>query len=111
MDSGHLAGAYIDVYPSEPAENVVNWKHELQNTPNVNLTPHIGGSTQEAQNAIGRELAEKIIKLINTGSTATAVNFPNCELRYGGPLTHRILNIHKNVPGVLKVIISKVPDE
>jgi D-3-phosphoglycerate dehydrogenase len=68
------------------------------------LTPHIGGSTEEAQYAIGVEVADKMIKLINGGSTATAVNFPKIDLPVGHPGTHRILNIHKNVPGVLKVL-------
>jgi hypothetical protein len=67
------------------------------------LTPHIGGSTEEAQYSIGLEVGDKLIKFINTGSTATSVNFPNLDLPAGPKGIHRILNIHKNVPGVLKV--------
>jgi D-3-phosphoglycerate dehydrogenase len=110
LKSGHLLGAAVDVYPTEPAENIKNWENILRNCPNTILTPHIGGSTEEAQLAIGREVSEKIIKVINTGSTGTAVNFPPIELPYGGEKTHRILNIHKNVPGVLKNINSLLGD-
>jgi len=110
LKSGHLAGAAIDVYPTEPEANIKNWVCELQNCPNTILTPHIGGSTEEAQFAIGAEVADKMIKLVNTGSTATAVNFPNIELPVGPPNTHRILNIHKNIPGVLKNINGIMAD-
>lgn len=103
LKEGHLAGAAIDVFPTEPEININNWTHPLQKLKNVILTPHIGGSTEEAQYAIGVEVAERIISFINSGTTSGAVNFPNIELPYGGPTTHRILNIHKNVPGVLKV--------
>jgi len=106
LNSGHLAGAAVDVYPVEPEGNNDNWVSELQQCKNTILTPHIGGSTEEAQTAIGIELAHKIIKLIDTGSTSGAVNFPSIELPYAGPTTHRILNVHKNVPGVLKNINS-----
>jgi len=109
LRSGHLAGAAVDVYPTEPEANIKDWQNELQNCPNTILTPHIGGSTEEAQYAIGLEVADKLIKFINTGSTATAVNFPNLDL----PVTkgtHRILNIHKNVPGVLKNINTLLGD-
>jgi len=109
LRSGHLAGAAVDVYPTEPEANIKHWQNELQNCPNTILTPHIGGSTEEAQYAIGLEVADKLIKFINTGSTATAVNFPNLDL----PVTkgtHRILNIHKNVPGVLKNINTLLGD-
>lgn len=70
----------------------------------ISYKKKIGGSTEEAQTAIGREVSERIIKFINTGSTIGAVNFPNIDLPYAGPKTHRILNIHKNIPGVLKVL-------
>ncbi len=104
LQSGHLAGAAVDVYPTEPEANTQQWVCELQGCPNTILTPHIGGSTEEAQHAIGVEVADKIVRLINTGSTSSAVNFPAIELPLRpGTQTHRILNIHKNVPGVLKV--------
>jgi len=104
LRNGQLNGAAIDVYPEEPEGNNKNWKNILQGAPNCILTPHIGGSTEEAQLAIGLELADKMIKMINSGSTLGAVNFPNVDLPYGGTGTHRILNIHKNIPGVLKNI-------
>jgi D-3-phosphoglycerate dehydrogenase len=106
LRSGHLYGCYIDVFPEEPEENTNSWFHELSTCPNTTMTPHIGGSTEEAQFAIGKEVGDKIIKYINSGSTLQATNFPSIELPYGGQNTHRLLNIHKNVPGVLKNINS-----
>jgi len=103
LKSGHLGGVYVDVFPSEPNGNSNVWESELQGCPNTLLTPHIGGSTTEAQDAIGLEVARKFILYLETGSTQGAVNFPNQSL----PIidgTHRILNIHKNTPGVLKAI-------
>jgi len=111
LASGHLAGACVDVFPEEPQENITNWTSELQNLPNTILTPHVGGSTEEAQLAIGAEVVDKLIRLINTGSTLTAVNFPRCDMADDGKVTtHRVLNIHKNVPGVLKNINSILSD-
>jgi D-3-phosphoglycerate dehydrogenase len=101
LKSGHLGGAAIDVYPEEPESNVDTFVTELQNLPNVILTPHIGGSTGEAQAYIGREVATSLIKFINAGATTGAVNFPQIELAQA-PGTHRILNVHRNVPGVLR---------
>ncbi|MBC7976399.1 MAG: phosphoglycerate dehydrogenase, partial [Myxococcales bacterium] len=106
---GHVAGAAVDVYPDEPESNSDGFASELRNLPNVILTPHIGGSTEEAQEAIGREVSTALIKYINSGATTGAVNFPQIEL----PLargTHRILNVHKNVPGVLRDINRIVSD-
>jgi len=100
IKSGHLAGAAIDVFPVEPASNDDPFRSELQNLPNVILTPHVGGSTSEAQEAIGREVASSLIKYVNAGATTGAVNFPSIELPQA-PGTHRILNVHRNVPGVL----------
>eukprot|EP01084_Bolivina_argentea_P085305 154168_1 len=96
---GYLAGAYFDVYPSEPTDD----KLCLCNCPNTILTPHIGGSTQEAQSSIGVDVASKIVKYINEGVTIACVNFPEVQLEPNGAV-HRILNIHRNVPGVLKKI-------
>jgi D-3-phosphoglycerate dehydrogenase len=101
LKRGHLAGAAIDVYPSEPESNGDNFVTELQNVPNVVLTPHIGGSTGEAQASIGREVATSLIKFVNAGATTGAVNFPQIEMPQA-PNTHRILNVHRNVPGVLR---------
>jgi D-3-phosphoglycerate dehydrogenase / 2-oxoglutarate reductase len=106
---GHVAGAAVDVYPDEPESNSDGFASTLRNLPNVILTPHIGGSTEEAQEAIGREVSAALTKYINSGSTTGAVNFPQIEL----PLTpdaHRILNVHKNVPGVLRDINRIVSD-
>jgi D-3-phosphoglycerate dehydrogenase len=106
LKSGHLFGAAVDVYPSEPEENSNGWVTELQGCPNTILTPHIGGSTEEAQEAIGVEVSEVLISLVNTGSTLGSVNFPTIALPYGGDTTHRILNIHHNKPGVMRDVNS-----
>ena len=106
---GHIAGAAVDVYPDEPESNSDGFSSALRNLPNVILTPHIGGSTEEAQEAIGREVSAALIKYINNGSTTGSVNFPQIELPLT-PDTHRILNAHKNVPGVLRDINRLVSD-
>jgi D-3-phosphoglycerate dehydrogenase len=103
LRSGHLAGAAIDVYPEEPESNGPGFKTPLQGLPNVILTPHVAGSTSEAQAAIGREVATALTKLVNSGATTGAVNFPQVELAPAKD-THRILNVHRNVPGVLRDI-------
>ncbi|HEX5660582.1 MAG TPA: phosphoglycerate dehydrogenase [Polyangiales bacterium] len=101
LRSGHLAGAAVDVFPEEPESNGDGFVTPLQNLPNVILTPHIGGSTGEAQASIGREVATSLIRFVNTGTTTGAVNFPQIEQEQA-PSTHRILNVHRNVPGVLR---------
>ena len=101
--SGHLAGAAVDVYPEEPETNSDGFSTPLRNLPNVILTPHVGGSTSEAQAAIGREVGSTLVKFVNAGATTGAVNFPNVELP-PSRATHRILNTHRNVPGVLRDI-------
>jgi D-3-phosphoglycerate dehydrogenase len=103
LREGQLAGAAVDVYPQEPETNSDGFATPLRGLPNVLLTPHVGGSTVEAQGAIGREVASALIKFVNAGATAGAVNFPQVELP---PLrdSHRILNAHRNVPGVLRDI-------
>jgi D-3-phosphoglycerate dehydrogenase len=106
---GHVAGAAVDVYPDEPESNSDGFASALRNLPNVILTPHIGGSTEEAQEAIGREVSAALIKYINSGATTGSVNFPQIELPMT-PDTHRILNAHKNVPGVLRDINRLVSD-
>lgn len=109
LKSGHLAGAAIDVYPDEPETNSPGFRSELQNLANVLLTPHIGGSTEEAQESIGREVSLSLNQFAITGATTGAVNFPRVELP---PLknTHRILNVHRNVPGVLRDVNRIVSD-
>ncbi|KAJ1677232.1 D-3-phosphoglycerate dehydrogenase 2, partial [Spiromyces aspiralis] len=105
LRSGHLGGAAIDVYPSEPLANGPGFVSELQDCPNTILTPHIGGSTEEAQRMIGIEVATALCRFINNGTSLKAVNFPQCDLR-AIPQTDqnslRIVNVHQNVPGVLK---------
>ena len=109
LKQGHLSGAAIDVFPLEPEKNDEKFKSELQEIPNVILTPHIGGSTEEAQVNIGIEVTTALTKFINNGSTIGAVNFPQIE----APIlegSHRILNVHRNVPGVLKNINTIMSD-
>ncbi len=109
LKGGRLAGAAVDVYPEEPEKNSDGFKTMLQGLPNVILTPHVGGSTAEAQADIGSSVASALIKLINTGATAGAVNFPQIEPPPTGD-AHRILNIHQNVPGVLRDVTRIVSD-
>lgn len=103
IKSGKILGASVDVFPEEPKTNKDPFESELMGLKNLILTPHIGGSTAEAQEHIGGYVPEKIIKYVNTGSTYGSVNFPNLQLqsvREG----HRIIHIHKNVPGILAQI-------
>ncbi|HLI23737.1 MAG TPA: phosphoglycerate dehydrogenase, partial [Acidimicrobiales bacterium] len=103
LESGHLAGAAIDVFGEEPAGAGEPFRSELQGMDNVILTPHIGGSTEEAQADIGQFVAHKLIDFVQSGGTALSVNFPNLELvRHAG--THRIMHLHRNVPGVLAAV-------
>lgn len=105
LKSNHLGGAYLDVYPEEPAENgATDLFKELSICPNTILSPHIGGSTTEAQVAIGEEVAHRFSTFISTGNTWGSVNFPMMDLAYSGEGTHRIINVHENKPGVLKEI-------
>jgi len=100
LEKKHLAGAAIDVFPVEPKGNDEEFLSPLRRFDNVILTPHIGGSTIEAQANIGVEVADKLIRYSNNGSTATAVNFPEVTLpEHTGKC--RLLHIHRNVPGVL----------
>lgn len=103
IKSGKLSGAALDVYPEEPESNSDGFHSPVRGLSNVVLTPHIGGSTEEAQEAIGREVANTLAKFTNTGATTQSVNFPHVDLP---PMAnaHRVLNVHKNVPGVLRDI-------
>jgi len=109
LKSNHLGGAAVDVFPTEPAANGEGFATPLRGLPNVILTPHVGGSTEEAQESIGREVAGALIKFVNAGSTTGAVNFPQVELAPAAG-THRILNVHRNVPGVMRDISRIVSD-
>lgn len=103
LDAGQLSGAAIDVFPEEPEKNGQAFHSPLQNLPNVILTPHIGGSTEEAQYNIGLEVSQKLLHYLENGSTFGSHTVPdvNIPIQEG---THRILHIHKNVPGVLSEI-------
>lgn len=105
----HIAGAALDVFPSEPASNKERFVSEIQELENVVLTPHIGGSTAEAQEAIGQEVAESFIKYFSSGATTGAVNFPQLDVHLPQEYP-RILNIHANVPGVLGAVNSIISE-
>ncbi len=101
--NGKVAGCAIDVFPHEPISNDEEFVSELRGLPNTILTPHIGGSTAEAQENIGNFVPGKMMEYINTGSTSNSVNFPNLTL----PIlenAHRLIHIHNNVPGILAKI-------
>jgi D-3-phosphoglycerate dehydrogenase / 2-oxoglutarate reductase len=107
--SGKVAGCAIDVFPYEPVSNDEEFASELRGLPNTILTPHIGGSTLEAQQNIGQFVPGKIMEYINTGSTSNSVNFPNLTL----PTlhnAHRLIHIHNNVPGILAQINNVLAD-
>lgn len=104
LETKHLSGAAIDVYPKEPATNSDPFESPLCAFDNVILTPHIGGSTEEAQENIGIEVAGKLSKYSDNGSTLSAVNFPEASLPIPTKGVSRFLNIHKNQPGVLTSI-------
>jgi D-3-phosphoglycerate dehydrogenase len=103
IKSGKVWGAAVDVFPVEPKTNDEEFVNELRGLPNVILTPHIGGSTEEAQANIGEFVPAKLLQFINNGSTYGSVNFPELQLP---PLedAHRLLHIHHNVPGILAQI-------
>ena len=114
MRTGHIAGAALDVYPAEPGGNgdvfnndLNSWTEDLRNLKNIILTPHIGGSTEEAQSAIGIEVSEAVIRYVNEGVTLGAVNLPEVSLRsltLDEPHHARVVFIHHNVPGVLRKV-------
>jgi D-3-phosphoglycerate dehydrogenase len=102
LQRGHLGGAALDVFPVEPKGNDEEFLSPLRGLDNVILTPHIGGSTVEAQANIGTEVAEKLVRYSDNGSSVTAVNFPEVTLpEHSGTGKSRLLHIHHNVPGVL----------
>ncbi|EKM61120.1 uncharacterized protein PHACADRAFT_247502 [Phanerochaete carnosa HHB-10118-sp] len=114
LESGHLAGAAIDVFPAEPGANgapfddsLGPWATTLRQIPNVILTPHIGGSTEEAQRMIGDEVSLALARYLNNGSTVGAVNFPEVDLRAlpdEQDSNVRVCHVHNNIPGVLRQV-------
>ncbi len=108
IESGQLAGAAVDVFPDEPAKSGESFSSPLQGLDNVILTPHVGGSTIEAQETISLDVANKLTRFLNLGTTTGAVNVPEVDLpeqqRQDDQRSHRILNFHRNVPGVLNKI-------
>ncbi|PGH16909.1 phosphoglycerate dehydrogenase [Polytolypa hystricis UAMH7299] len=120
MRTGKVAGAALDVYPSEPAGNgdyfnnsLNSWTKELTSLKNVILTPHIGGSTEEAQSAIGVEVGQALVRYVNEGTTLGAVNLPEVHLRsltMEEPNHARVIYIHKNIPGVLRRVNEVLGD-
>jgi D-3-phosphoglycerate dehydrogenase / 2-oxoglutarate reductase len=101
LRDGHLAGAALDVFPVEPSSNADRFKTPLQGLNNVILTPHIGGSTEQAQDRIGREVARKMLDYFSSGSTMGAVNFPQVQLQ-ARTTGARFSHVHRNVPGMLR---------
>ena len=109
IESGKIKGAGIDVFPEEPLSNNDEFISELRGLPNTILTPHIGGSTKEAQHNIADFVPGKIMEYINTGSTNNSVNFPNIVLPKLKD-AHRFIHIHKNEPGVLAKINQELAE-
>ncbi len=103
LRSGKLRGAAVDVFPEEPRGNKEPFSSSLQGIPNVILTPHIGGSTEEAQQGIGGFVAGRILEYLSTGSTGTSVNFPVLQAP-ATPQRHRFAHVHENIPGMLAKI-------
>ncbi|MBS0608005.1 MAG: phosphoglycerate dehydrogenase, partial [Proteobacteria bacterium] len=104
-----LLGAAVDVFPVEPKSNKDEFVSPLRGLDNVILTPHIGGSTMEAQANIGLEVAEKLVRYSDNGTSTSSVNFPEVALP-AHPGKHRLLHIHRNVPGVLSQINGILSD-
>ncbi len=108
LDSGHIAGAALDVFPVEPKSNEEEFISPLRGTENVILTPHIGGSTQEAQEGIGRFVAGKLVDFAENGATILSVNLPQVQAVRPGAV--RITHLHQNVPGVLARVNTLMAD-
>jgi len=102
LKTGKLAGAAIDVFPKEPESGAV-FESVLRGLPNVILTPHVGGSTEEAQQNIGQFVTAKLLDYVRTGDSLLSVNLPQCHLEYEEG-SHRLMHIHHNVPGILRAI-------
>jgi D-3-phosphoglycerate dehydrogenase len=109
LKTGKIAGAAIDVFPKEP-ESGAGFKSVLQGLPNVILTPHVGGSTEEAQVNIGQFVSAKLVDYVKTGDSTLSVNLPQCHLEYEHG-SHRLMHIHHNVPGILRAINDILADQ
>jgi D-3-phosphoglycerate dehydrogenase len=109
LQSGHLSGAALDVFPVEPKSSNEALVSPLIGMRNVILTPHIGGSTQESQENIGREVAEKLVRYILSGTTKGAVNFPEIPYQEAAG-TARILHVHRNLPGAMGTLSSMMAE-
>jgi D-3-phosphoglycerate dehydrogenase len=109
LQQGHLGGAALDVFPQEPTPTQAEWRSDLAGVPNVVLTPHVGGNTEEAQRNIGLEVAHSITSFVDRGSTEGSVNFPPINMPPRED-THRVLNVHRNVPGVLASVTAIVSE-
>lgn len=109
LKSGHLSGTAVDVFPVEPKSNKDEFQSPLRGLDNAILTPHIGGSTMEAQANIGVEVAEKLVRYSDNGTTTSAVNFPEVALP-AHPGQNRVLHVHHNVPGVMSAINKALAD-
>jgi D-3-phosphoglycerate dehydrogenase len=107
LEEGNLSGAAIDVYPWEPEKNGDKFNTPLQHLPNVLLTPHIGGSTEEAQHNIGEDVSNKLFQYLEMGVTIGSHTVPPLSMPQQSG-THRVLHIHKNVPGVLSEINTQL---
>lgn len=110
LDSGHILGAALDVFPVEPKSKDEQFQSPLRGMDQVLVSPHVGGSTQEAQENIGLEVADKLITYADNGSTAWAVNFPEASLPAHSS-SHRILNIHQNTPGIMSQINGVIAEQ
>ncbi len=99
VKSGKVGGAAIDVFPQEP-ENSQPFVSVLQGLPNVILTPHVGGSTEEAQENIGSFVSSRLVDYVRTGNTVMSVNLPHCQMELSTG-NHRLMHLHRNVPGML----------
>lgn len=102
--SGHLAGASVDVFPTEPKKNVTDFVSPLQGLQNVIITPHIGGSTIEAQENIARFVSNKVVDYLRDGGTYMSVNLPNLALPVNNRAAYRLCLIHRNIPGVMAAL-------
>ena len=108
LRSGKISGAAVDVFPQEP-ESGGEFRSVLQGLPNVILTPHVGGSTEEAQQNIGQFVSARLLDYVKTGNSMLSVNLPHCHLDYE-PGSHRLMHIHHNVPGILRAINDILAD-